>query len=417
MARKFLTNIDLSQLELQNAAIHNLAAAPSDPAVGQIYFDTILGYLRVWDGTEWLNTSTGAQGTTGTQGTQGIQGFDGTQGTQGIQGFDGTQGTQGIQGFDGTQGTQGIQGFDGTQGTQGIQGFDGTQGTTGAQGAQGTQGIQGMQGTQGIQGMQGTNAGILSVGTGLSLDSGTGALTVDETVIATKSYVDSTAQGLFVLGSVRAASDGNVSNLSDGLPIGGVTLADGDRVLLKDQSTATANGIYIYDLATTTLVPSDNLEDVALKEGSYTLVTEGTYAAQGWLVTSYIGGASTWTQFSAAGEYTEGDGIQFVSGAIKVKLDGTSGLSESSNGLKIDTSIVVRKFAADISGDGSTTSFLINHDLGTTEVEVVVYSYETSQEVVTDMTVSDGNNVYIGFGAAPGVVSGTVNKYRVVVHA
>jgi hypothetical protein len=414
MARKFLTNIDLSQLELQNAAIQNLAAAPADPVVGQIYFDTVLGYLRVWDGAEWLNTSTGAQGTTGTQG---IQGFDGTQGTQGIQGFDGTQGTQGIQGFDGTQGTQGIQGFDGTQGTQGIQGFDGTQGTTGAQGTQGTQGTQGIQGTQGVQGMQGTNAGILSVGTGLNLDGMTGELTVDETVIATKSYVDSTAQGLFVLGSVRAASDAALDLTGTTPVVGGVTLANNDRVLVKDQATATENGIYIFNSTTSTLVASTNVEDMDLKEGSYTLVTEGTAAAQGWLITNYTGGASTWTQFSAAGEYTEGDGIQFVSGAIKVKLDGTSGLSESASGLKIDTSIVVRKFAADISGDGSTTSFLINHNLGTTEVEVVVYSYETSQEVVTDMTVSDVNNVYIGFGAAPGVVSGTVNKYRVVVHA
>ena len=58
MARKYLTPIDLTKLELQNAKIQNLATAPASPVTGQIYFDTVLGYLRVWDGTAWKNTST-----------------------------------------------------------------------------------------------------------------------------------------------------------------------------------------------------------------------------------------------------------------------------------------------------------------------------------------------------------------------
>ena len=51
MARKFLTPIDLTKLELQNARIQNLATPPASPVIGQIYFDTNLGYLRVWDGS------------------------------------------------------------------------------------------------------------------------------------------------------------------------------------------------------------------------------------------------------------------------------------------------------------------------------------------------------------------------------
>jgi hypothetical protein len=162
VARKYLTPIDLTKLELQNAKIQNLATAPASPVTGQIYFDTVLGFLRVWDGTAWKNTSTGAQGTQGTQGAtgetgaQGTQGTQGTAGAQGLDGANGAQGTQGTQGTEGTQGTQGTQGTLGSQGTVGAQGTQGTQGTEGAQGTEGQQGTQGTDGAQGTEGQQGT---------------------------------------------------------------------------------------------------------------------------------------------------------------------------------------------------------------------------------------------------------------------
>jgi hypothetical protein len=51
----FLAPIDLSKLELQNAAIQNLAVAPTTPTTGQIYFDTALSKLRIWGGAAWLD--------------------------------------------------------------------------------------------------------------------------------------------------------------------------------------------------------------------------------------------------------------------------------------------------------------------------------------------------------------------------
>jgi len=55
MARKFLTPIDLNKLELQNAAIQNLATPPSTPATGQVYYDTVDSKIKVWTGSAWAN--------------------------------------------------------------------------------------------------------------------------------------------------------------------------------------------------------------------------------------------------------------------------------------------------------------------------------------------------------------------------
>jgi trimeric autotransporter adhesin len=55
MARKFLTPIDLNKLELQNAAIQNLATPPGTPATGQVYYDTVDSKIKVWTGSAWAN--------------------------------------------------------------------------------------------------------------------------------------------------------------------------------------------------------------------------------------------------------------------------------------------------------------------------------------------------------------------------
>lgn len=65
---KYITNIDLNKNELQNARVQNLATAPNNPVVGQIYFDTTDKTGYIYDGTEWRDIAAIQQSATYTAG-------------------------------------------------------------------------------------------------------------------------------------------------------------------------------------------------------------------------------------------------------------------------------------------------------------------------------------------------------------
>jgi hypothetical protein len=185
---------------------------------------------------------------------------------------------------------------------------------------------------------------------------------------ATKQYVDAVAEGLHIHASVATATTANIADL-DNPPaaIDGVTLTDQMRVLVKNQSTTSQNGIYVYDLATTALVRASDFNSPAeIQGGDFVFCSGGsTYDNTGWVQTEKVNTVGTdpiaWTQFSGAGTYIAGNGIT---------LTGSS--------FSIDTSITV---------DVNSTQTLTNKTLTSPAI---------NNPVVSGLYLSDNNIVIEG---------------------
>lgn len=143
---------------------------------------------------------------------------------------------------------------------------------------------------------------------------------------ATKYYVDSTAQGLDIKASVKAATTVNIT-LSGAQTIDGVSIVAGDRVLVKNQSAAAENGIYVADSSSWTR--SSDMDAWSEFPGAFTFVEEGSQADTGWVCTVNQGGtlgvtAVTWTQFSGAGTYNAGTGLTLSGNTFSITNTGVT---------------------------------------------------------------------------------------------
>ena len=158
------------------------------------------------------------------------------------------------------------------------------------------------------------------------------ATPTDSAHIATKGYVDSARQGLDVKASVRVATTAAINlstDLDAGSVIDGVTLVAGDRVLVKNQSSASENGIYVAVASGAASRSSDangTADTGELTSGTFTFVEAGTVNFDSGFVVSTDGTitvgstAITWTQFSGAGSFEAGDGLSKSGTQVNVNV-------------------------------------------------------------------------------------------------
>lgn len=211
----------------------------------------------------------------------------------------------------------------------------------------------------------------------------------------TRSQLDAAIQGFAWKTAVRAATTGNVT-LSGTQTIDGVALVVGDRVLVKNQTSASGNGIYL--VASGSWTRTTDFDAASKVLGSAVFVSEGaTQGNQQWKMTTdapiTIGTtALVWDQVGGGQSYTAGNGIT-ITGAV----------------IAVDTGVVARKASATI-GDGTATTITVTHNLNTQDVVVSVREASTNAGVIADWVANGVNTIQLTFGTAP-----TSGQYRVTV--
>jgi hypothetical protein len=148
------------------------------------------------------------------------------------------------------------------------------------------------------------------------------ATPTDANDAANKAYVDAARSGLDVKQSVRAATTASIT-LSGEQTIDGVSVVAGDRVLVKNQSTGSQNGIYVCAAGSWSRA-TDADSDAEVTPGLFTFVEEGTANADsGWVLTTNgsitVGTTSlAFAQFSGTGSITAGNGLTKTGSTLDV---------------------------------------------------------------------------------------------------
>lgn len=266
-----------------------------------------------------------------------------------------------------------------------------------------------------------------------------------------KSYVDATKSGLDVKDSVRAATTANIT-LSSTQTIDDVAVIAGDRVLVKNQTTTTENGIWVVAAGAWSR-SSDADTGAKLTSGSFTFVEEGTANQDsGWVMTTNgtitIGTSPiAWSQFSGAGQITAGAGLTKNGNTLDVGTASSSRIVVNTDnidlatvtqtnttptiGTTVITGVTVDSYGR-VSGLATSTNkftgqntlltvtagvatWTITHNLGTKDV-IVQFRQVSNDEIVEADIVNTSTSVTT-ITIASTAASIAADTYRVVILA
>lgn len=235
---------------------------------------------------------------------------------------------------------------------------------------------------------------------------------------ANKAYVDAAVEGLSWKDSVRVATQSNVNLAAPGATIDGVTMATNDRFLARAQSTASQNGIYIFNGSATPATRALDASTFDELENATVSVDEGTSAGSTYRQTAVNGTIDSsdvnWSNFGSA---------------APTSSETTQGLSEAATQAETDAGTLdapyyvspnklanysgrAKRFSQNI-GDGSATQYTVTHNLNTRDVVAAVHRASGAfDQVGVDIEHTSVNSVTIRFAAPP-----ASNAFRVTVLA
>jgi hypothetical protein len=242
---------------------------------------------------------------------------------------------------------------------------------------------------------------------------------------ATKQYVDNLITGLSWKNAVDYATTTNIATLSGLIAVDGVTVSSGDRILVKDQTTQTLNGIYIASTSAWTRSADADIASEIL--GATVYVEKGnTNATTQWSNnnTSITLGTTniTFVKIAGSGTYTNGNGLLLSSNVFSVdstkvpyyaalstglvRYNGSAWVFDTNTYLTANQTITL---TGDITGSGTTSiatsigagkvtnTMLVNSSLtiGSTNVSLGSTASTIAGLTLTSPTINGGTHTGI----------------------
>jgi hypothetical protein len=215
--------------------------------------------------------------------------------------------------------------------------------------------------------------------------------------VATKNYVDSAVSSdIYWKEPCRVATIENIDLSSAPASIDGVTLANDDRVLVKDQTTQSQNGVYVFAGSGSAMSRSSDCDSAAELNGAAVFVKEGsTSADQGFTQTGEIVTLGTnnvvWVQFTGLGQITAGDGLSKSGNTLSVDVG--DGMSTSGGQLVVSNGAALDFNAGDLDVQVDDSSIEVN---GSNQLQVKANGITTSMIGTNQVTGNEIAGLTVG---------------------
>jgi hypothetical protein len=231
----------------------------------------------------------------------------------------------------------------------------------------------------------------------------------------TVAQLKASIEGINWKDSARVATQSNINLASTGATIDGISMAVNDRVLVMNQTSQPANGIYIWNGAATAMTRAlDANTSVELEMATLT-VEEGTSANATFRQTTVNFTLDSGNVVFVSFGTTAPAASETIAGIAEIATQ--SETDAGTDDLRIVTPLKLKtwsgkplKYNTTI-GDASATSYTVTHNLGTKNIAVTVSRVASPYDIVqADIELTTTNSITVKFASAP-----TTNQFNVFV--